>query len=151
MSSVAQNKIELPNRVCTFVFRNVFFCFAVSEAQIYLRRFCSFNGTVSFGKPWPGFKHRLKLFDVCDKIAKNTRAPSSSGLGHRPFTAVTRVRFPSGSFCSTATQLLSPAKAGFFCCSTILLSTFQVPTFSLSTGYWCSSIREEAYTMVQAI
>jgi hypothetical protein len=24
-------------------------------------------------------------------------APSSSGLGHRPFTAVTRVRFPSGS------------------------------------------------------
>ena len=32
------------------------------------------------------------------------RAPSSRGLGHWPFTPVTRVRIPSGSFVQTANR-----------------------------------------------
>src|SRR5437016_5301418 len=43
-------------------------------------------------------------------------APSSSGLGHRPFTPVTRVRVPSGSYvhyASVRERRRSSAKQGF--------------------------------------
>ncbi len=37
----------------------------------------------------------MKILGVSD--ISNALAPSSSGLGHRPLTAVTRIRIPSGS------------------------------------------------------
>ena len=45
-------------------------------------------------------------------IAKPQTSPSSRGLGHRPFTAVTRVRIPLGAR-STAVNVLQIQMQGF--------------------------------------
>src|SRR5262245_31921750 len=57
-------------------------------------------------------------------------APSSSGLGHRPFTAVTRVRVPLGSsplLAGYRRGSQSPEKPGFFRRSLSPLATRRSP------------------------
>jgi hypothetical protein len=43
------------------------------------------------------FSRGLVTHSIAGKIAQPRTSPSSRGLGHRPFTAVTRVRIPLGA------------------------------------------------------
>ena len=49
---------------------------------------------------------------MAGKIGEPRTSPSSRGLGHRPFTAVTRVRIPLGAR-STAVNVLQIQMQGF--------------------------------------
>ena len=67
--------------------------------------FAQFSPNLGRGSPLSPFRivdHPLTTSRNCRYTRGDTRqsisaAPSSSGLGHRPFTAVTRVRVPLGS------------------------------------------------------
>jgi hypothetical protein len=54
----------------------------------------------------------LVTHSIAGKIAQPRTSPSSRGLGHRPFTAVTRVRIPLGAR-STAVKVIQIQMQGF--------------------------------------